>query len=213
MEFNTLKSTVNEATMIEQQAESLKRQIQSLTYQAQNLQRNPLQLLSQIQNLWSRYNDLLNRTTGLTYRLNQSGSQFDTLYTSATAGRAQDLQQASAALREQMRVASKTAVQTQSIYEQLCDLQAQNQQALASAQDAVGALQVEQALAQQQALSNQQLGTLAAVEAANGRMQAAWMMKQVQEEEAARVSNERWMEGFGAQGFRGVKEGQGVPLP
>jgi hypothetical protein len=103
-------------------------------------------------------------------------------------------------------------VQTQSIYTQLCDFQRQNAQALASAQAATGNLQIQQAQAQQQALTNQQLAMLAEIEAANGRMQAAALMKQTQEEAAAKESNARWIAGFDV-GFRGVKDGRGVPLP
>ena len=216
-EFNTLKSTINEAIMIANQIEGLKRQLQSLVYEAQNLQKNPLQLAAQISQLWGQYNGLLQETTGLTYRVTQSATKFAQAYGALTgialSGTVADMQQASKAFLDQLRFASRTAVQTQSIYEQLCDLQRQNDLALTSAQQAVGALQVQQALAQQQALSNQQLSTLAEIEAANGRMQAAWLMKQVGEEDAAKASNDRWIATYGVQGFHGVKAGQGVDLP
>jgi conjugal transfer/entry exclusion protein len=159
----------------------------------------------------------MNTADGLTYRVNQSASKFDALYPSLTGtglgATMQGMSQQSSALLSQIRVASKTAVRTQSVYEQLCEFQRQNDLALASAQAATGNLQIQQALAQQQALSNEQQATLIAIEAANGRLQAAALMKQVQDEEAARESNARWMAGFGEAGFRGVKEGRGVPLP
>src|SRR5262245_9279231 len=216
-QYEALKQTINDGIMIANQAKALEQQAQGLIYQAQNLQANPLKLAAQIAGLWSQYNGVLNTVDGMTYSLNQSASRFGTLYPDLAGSKLgtsmAEISANSAAFLKQIREAGRTAVKSQSVYEQLCTFQQQNDQALQSAQAAVGELQVMQAQAQQQALANQQLGTLAEIEAANGRLQAAWIMKQVQEEEAARASQERWMDGFGTQGFRGVKEGKGVTLP
>ncbi len=216
-QYEAVQQTINDGIQIANQVKQLEHQLQGLIYQAQNLQANPLRLLEQIQRLWGEYNSLLQNAEGMSYHISTSVTEFEQRYPSVAGtglgSTIAQMQQASQSQLQQMRLISKTAVKTQSIYEQLCDLQAQNHAALASAQEAVGALQVGQAQAQLQTLTNQQLAQIAEITATQARIQTAKIMKEVQEEEAARESNTRWMAGFGAAGFRGVKEGQGVNLP
>src|SRR5205823_3682636 len=114
---------------------------------------------------------------------------------------------------EGIRTASRVSIQSQSVYTRLCVQQAQNQQALASAQTATGALQIGQAQAQIQALTNEQLASIEQITAANGRVEAAYRMMQVQQAEQGRINADHWLEGYGAQGFKGPHQGQGITLP
>jgi len=215
--IESVKQTINDGVMLANQAEQIKHQLQGLVYQAQNLQANPLKLLDQITAAWNQYNGLLQTVDGLGYSVTQSVGRFDQQYAglvgTALGGEVAKIVQASQEWLGQIRQASKQAVTTQSIYDQLCELARQNGLALQAAQSAVGNLQIQQAQAQQQALTNQQLAVLAEMQATLGRVQVTTAMKQVQEEEAGRASQDYWMASYGTQGFHGVKAGKGIDLP
>jgi len=208
-----IKQTANDAIMIANQAKQLEHEVQGLIYQAQDLVTNPLHQLEQIAGLWDHYNQVLAQVEGMTFALTQSAAQFEAAYPGTLGTTGDEIQATAASLLTQIRQESKAAVQSQSVYERLCEQQRLSRLALASAEQAQGNLQVQQANAQLLGIQSEQLAALAQVEAANGRMQATWVMKQTQEEAQGRASQEQWMRGFGAAGFRGVKEGQGVALP
>jgi P-type conjugative transfer protein TrbJ len=216
-QYEAVKNTIANATMIANQAMQLEHEAQSLVYQAQNLQKNPLQLLEQLRTLWNQYNGVLRDADGLTYALVQSGAKFQATYPDLVGTDAgttiADISAASSRMLGSIRKASQSAIKSQSIYERLCQQLDAEQQALAAAQTAQGALQIAQAQAQLQGLTNEQLATLAQIEATNGRVTTEWIMKQAADEEAGRARQERWVSGFGAQGFHAIREGQGVPLP
>jgi P-type conjugative transfer protein TrbJ len=216
-QFESIKQTIMQGTMIANQAIQIEHEVQSLIYQAQNLQKNPLQLLSQLKSLWNQYNNIMRDAEGLSYSLAQSGAQFTTAYPhlagTPIGASIADMGAASSRMLASIRAASVTAVKSQSVYERLCQQLDAQQAALDSAQKAQGALQIAQAQAQLAALQSEQLAELAQIEAANGRVQTEWIVKQAQDEAIGRASNARWQETFGAGGFKDVKKGEGVKLP
>jgi P-type conjugative transfer protein TrbJ len=211
-QVNTLRSTLNEAQMLANQVKALEYQIQSLWNEAQNLKANPLQLAGQIQGMWTAYNSLMANAAGLTYNLDQSRVRFETAYPAVASADMTTITRSSVAMLESIRNASKTAVASQSIYERLCNELAANNQALTAAQASQGALQIAQAQAQIAALSNEQLATMSQIEAANGRVQTEFVAMQVKDRQDGRAVNERWMQGYGTAGFKGIGQGTGVPL-
>jgi type IV secretion system protein TrbJ len=211
-QVNTLKSTLQEAQMIANQVKAMEYQLQSLWNEAQNLKANPLQLAGQIQGMWTAYNSLMANAAGLTYNLDQSRVRFETAYPAVASADMTTITRSSVAMLESIRNASKTAVASQSIYERLCNELAANNQALTAAQASQGALQIAQAQAQIAALSNEQLATMAQIEAANGRVQTEFVAMQVKDRQDGRAVNERWMQGYGTAGFKGIGQGTGVPL-
>jgi conjugal transfer/entry exclusion protein len=104
-------------------------------------------------------------------------------------------------------------VGTQSVYERLCEQLTSTQQALTAAQASQGWQQILQAQAQIQALSSEQLATISQIEAANGRVQTEWIALQAKERSDADAHHTNFMEGFGAQGFRAIGQGNGFKLP
>lgn len=209
---NTLKSTLNEALMIQNQAKGLQYQLQGLWNQATNLQKSPLQLLGQIQGLWMSYQSLLKRANGLTYELDTTRQRFETTYPSLPRSNLNTITQEAAAMRTSIRAASQTATDTQSIYDRLGQQMAHNNQALSAAQASVGALQVEQAQAQLTALSNEQLAGIAEIEAAGNRVNTEWIAMQMKERQDGEAVNAKFMAGYGGQGFKGVGATKGVEL-
>ena len=212
-QVNTLKSTLNEATMIANQAKDLEYQAQGLYNQAMNLKANPLQLLGQIQGLWGGYNAIMGNAEGLAFGVQQAAARFEVEYPALASSSVQEITQRSAAMLTSIRAASVAAISSQSIYERLCQQLAGSQQALTAAQASQGALQIAQAQAQMQGLANEQLATLSQLEAANGRVQTEWIAMQVKEKVDGMAVNERYFESWGAQGFKGIGESQGVKLP
>src|SRR4030095_15171866 len=79
-QFEAIKQTIGQATMIANQYTQIEHEVQSLIYQAQNLQKNPLQLLSQLKSLWNQYNNILADAEGLSYNLAQAGAAFQVSY-------------------------------------------------------------------------------------------------------------------------------------
>jgi type IV secretion system protein TrbJ len=211
-QINTLKTTIQQAEEIANQVKMMEYQLQSLWNEAQNLKANPLQLAGQIQGMWTAYNSLMANAAGLTYNLDQSRVKFETAYPAVASADMTTITRSSVAMLESIRNASKTAVASQSIYERLCNELAANNQALTAAQASQGALQIAQTQAQIAALSNEQLATMAQIEAANGRVQTEFVAMQVKERQDGRAVNERWMQGYGTAGFKGIGQGTGVPL-
>lgn len=209
---NTLKTTVNQGIEIANQAKQLEYQLQSLWNEAQNLKTNPLQLVGQIQGMWNSYNAIMGNAEGIAYNLAQAGARFEVAYPQVPSTGIGEIAAASKRMLASIRAATKTAVSSQSVYDRLCNELNANQQALTAAQASQGALQIAQAQAQIQALSNEQLATIAQIEAANGRVQAEWIAMQVKERADAEAAHERFMAGYGAQGFKGVGQATGVEL-
>lgn len=210
---NTLKSTLNEAILIQNQAKSLQYQLQGLWNDGQNLQQNPLKLLAQIQGMWNRYQGLLNTAEGLTYQMDASRARFEAAYPQLPRSNLNIITAESAAMLQSIRAASQTAVQTQSVYDRMEQQMQTNQQALNGAQMSVGALQVGQAQAQLTALTNEQLASIAAIEAAGNRVNTEFISMQVKERQDGAALNSKFMEGYGGQGFKKVGQSSGVPLP
>ena len=209
---NTLKSTLNEAVLIQNQIKQMQYDLQGLWNQAQHLQKSPLQLLGQIQGMWSAYQGLLQTADGLTYQLEQSRQRFATAYPTVGRTNLDTIMSEAGAMQRSIRAASQTAVDTQSIYTRLGDQMRQNGQALSAAQSAVGSLQIGQAQAQLSALQNEQLAGLAEIEAAGNRVQTEWVSMQVKERQDGDAINAKFMQGYGAKGFKQVGESQGVTL-
>lgn len=209
---NTLRSTINEATMIANQVKALTYQLQSLVNEAQNLKVSPLRLLGQIEGLWSSYNALMDTAEGLTYNLDHARVNFETRYPSVANADIGTITQRSADMLQSIRAASKTAVSTQSVYDRLGQELAANRQAITAAQAARGAMEIAQASAQIQALTNEQLMTMTEIEAANGRVQTEFVAMQVKERQDGAAVADQFMAGYGTHGFKGIGESAGVPL-
>jgi len=210
-QVNTLKSTVNEAVMIANQAKALTYQVQSLWNEAQNLKANPLQLLGRIQGMWDAYNQIMRHAEGTAFALTQASTRFEANYPALATGSVQEVSSHVSAMLQSVRAATRTAVQTQSVYERLCNELDANQQALTAAQASTGALQIAQAQAQIQALTNEQLATLTQIEAAASRVQTEWIAMQVKERVDATAVNKRFVDGMD-QGFKGIGQAQGITL-
>jgi type IV secretion system protein TrbJ len=209
-QLNTLKSTINEATMIANQAQDLEYQATSILNQAKNLKANPLRLLGQIEGLWNAYNTVMGAAEGLTFGLQQAQTNFEQRYPALATPSVQAITQQSAAMLASIRGASKTAVASQSIYERLCAQLDANRQALTSAQASEGALQIAQATAQLQALGNEQIATLGQIAAASGRVQTEWTAMQAKERVDADAAHAQFVGDYGQQGFKGL--GQSTPI-
>lgn len=203
-QINTLKQTINDGVMIANQAKALEYQVASLYNEALNLKANPLQLLGQLQGLWSGYNGLMANAEGLAFGVQQTQARFETAYPALATGSVQEITARSVAMLKSIRAASATAVTSQSIYERLCQQLALSQQAITAAQASTGALQIAHAQAQIQALGNEQLATIAQIEAASGRVQTEWIAMQVKEREDATVVHSTFLDGYGAQGFKPI---------
>jgi P-type conjugative transfer protein TrbJ len=201
-QVNTLKSTVNEATMIANQVKALEYQVQSLLNEAKHLKTNPLQLLGRIQGLWDAYNRIMANAEGIAFGLASAQQRFETSYPALATPSMQEVAARSTQMLGSIRSASQTAIATQSIYERLCDQLDSAKQAITSAQAAQGMMQINQAQAQIQALQSEQLATLAQVEAASGRVQTEWIAKQAKEQADAQVVSERFMRDIAPQGFK-----------
>ena len=212
-QVNTLKSTINEGILIANQAKQLEYQLHSLWNEAQNLKSNPLQLLGQIQGMWNAYNTILGNAEGLAYTLTQTSARFEAAYPARGVGSIGEVTAGASRMLASLRAATKTAVNTQSIYERLCQQLTANQQALTAAQASEGQLQIAQAQAQIQAMTNEQLATLAQIDVANGRVQTEWIAMQAKERVDGAAVNSRFMEGYGTQGFKGIGQTTGVTLP
>ena len=216
-QYEAIKQTIQQGMIIANQVQQLEHEVQALIYQAQNLQKNPLQLLGQLKSLWDQYNGILRDAEGMSYNLAQAGAQFSATYPELAGTQigtsVADISAASTRMLSSIRGASATAVKSQAVYTRLCQQLDAQQAALASVQNAQGALQAMQGQAQIQALANEQLGMIAQIEAANGRVQTEWIEKQAQDEAIGRASNARWTETFGAQGFKDVKKSEGIALP
>jgi P-type conjugative transfer protein TrbJ len=215
-EFNTQKAMLESAQHTIQQAQMLQYQLLYVQYAAQNLSKNPLTLLQQIQGLWAQYNAILQNAEGLTYNLAQASAQFEYTYPAAKAvGVGGLLANISAASTQQLaaiRAASKSAVQSQSVVDRLCDQQAQNAKALTAAQAAVGNLQIQQAQAQLTGLTNEQLASIQQITAANGRIEATYFMRQASAEEQAAANGQYWLQMKPVAPWTSFK-GEGEALP
>jgi P-type conjugative transfer protein TrbJ len=210
-QINTLKSTVNEATQITNQIKALEYQLQSLWNEAQNLKANPLQLLGRIQGMWDAYNTIMRQAEGTAFALTQTSARFETSYPTLASGNTQEVTSRLSSMLQSIRAGAQTAVQTQSIYERLCNELDANTQALTAAQASVGALQIAQAQAQIQALTNEQLATLTQIEAASSRVETEWIAMQVKERQDATAINRQFVGGLD-QGFKGIGQSKGVTL-
>jgi type IV secretion system protein TrbJ len=209
---NTLKSTLNEATMIANQAKGLENQAVSLLNEATNLKQNPLQLLGQIQGMWNAYNQVMANAEGLAYGVQQSQLRFEQAYPALATPGIQDITRQSGIMLTSIRAATKTAVGSQGVYERLCQELEANRQALTAAQASQGALQIAQAQAQIQALGNEQLATLAQIEAANGRVQTEWTAMQAKERVDAEAAHEAFVSDYGTQGFKKFGQSTAIDL-
>lgn len=209
---NTLRSTLNEAIMLKNEAKSLQYELQNLWDNAANLTKSPLQLLGQIQGLWTAYTQLMRTADGLTYSLDQARSRFETAYPKMPRTDLNTITSEAARMQQNIRAASATAVNTQSVYDRLGQQMSANNQALSAAQASIGALQIGQAQAQLDALQNEQLAGLTEIEAATGRVQTEWIAMQVKERQDGDAINAKFMTGYGQAGFKKVGEGTGVEL-
>jgi len=72
---------------------------------------------------------------------------------------------------------------------------------------------VAQAQAQISALTNEQLASIQQITAATGRVQTEYIAMQLAEKQQGDANSAHWLEGFGATGFKGPNEGQGITLP
>lgn len=210
-QVNTLKSTINEGILISNQAKALEYQVQSLWNEAQNLKANPLQLVGKIQGMWQAYNTIMSQAEGTAFAAAQASTRFEASYPARASGSVQDVSSRLGSMLQSIRASTKTAVQTQSVYERLCNELDANQQALTAAQASQGALQIAQAQAQIQALTNEQLSTLTQIEAAANRVETEWIAMQVKERQDAVEVNRRFVDELD-QGFKAIGQSQGVTL-
>jgi type IV secretion system protein TrbJ len=183
-------------------------QIKSLANEATNLAKLPLDLVQEVQGSLSEYNQLLQQGRGIVFSVKSSMEQFEALYSNPSMSL---LERASAAV-SQLRAASYTATQAQSIFDRLCAQQARLGQAMAASQGAVGALQATQAtnamlgvIAEQQASNQELLATM-------GRLETAYYMRQVTGEEAARANSQHYLQMQPPPDWAS-RPGQGIRLP
>ncbi|MGE3350054.1 MAG: P-type conjugative transfer protein TrbJ [Ramlibacter sp.] len=196
--IRTLQSNLNEATQIANDVRMIANQGQQLAYEGQNLATLPLSLWHDLQAELRTYTRLLQQAQGLSFQLNQVPAQIAQLY--ATAGHparssAALLQQASQ-WTQQLRQASATAMQVQSVWERLTGQQGQIQRALTASDTAQGNLQVSQATNQLLGVLAAQQGSLQQILAASSRAEASLLAMQAAQEEAARANATHFMDGF-----------------
>lgn len=202
---NTLRSTINDATQIAQKA-------RSLIMEAQHLVQQPLNMVAEIQSTMSTYTNVLNQARMIGYNITSVTSQFENVFSTGGWGVGDMLRKAQG-MQNAIRQAGWTASQTQAIFEQLC-LQATNaSRAANAAASAPGTVAALQANAQLSYVMSQQLASLQEQAAAADRVQTGFIMMQVTEREQAQIRSEHFFDGFGMQGFKGPKEGQGIVLP
>lgn len=204
-QYNTLKSTVNEATQIAQEA-------RSLVMQAQNMVQLPLNYAAKIQAEMAGYTNLLQQIRGMGYSINSVAHQFEDIFSTGGFGVGDILRKAQA-MQNAVRQAGWTGAQAQAIYEQLCVQITDLNQAVAASAGAKGSLEAQQAQAQILGVLGRQQATLQETLAASERVQTGFIMMQVTDRQQGEINASHFFDGFGAQGFKGVGQTQGVPLP
>jgi type IV secretion system protein TrbJ len=209
-QVNTLKSTVNEATMIARQAQQLQNEAQMLLNDAKNLKQNPLQLLGRIQGLWDAYNGVMKDAQGIAFNFQSAQQRFQTMYPTLATPGVQAITAHNATMLDSIHKAMETAVSTQSVYERLCDQLTNNAQALTAAQASQGALQIAQAQAQLEALGNEQLATLTQMTAAKDRVDTEWKAMEAKQQVDAAAGHKLFVGDVGRQGFK--RPGQSTPV-
>jgi P-type conjugative transfer protein TrbJ len=204
--YNTLKSTVNEATQIAQQGESLR-------MQAMNVAQGPLNLVSQVQSTVGAYTNLLQEASTISYNINAVAKQFETTFDPGNVKTPGEMIAKARTMMRTITQAGKIAAETQAIYEKLCLEMGMAAQAASTAASAEGAVQVGQAQAQQLLVMSGQLKSLQEQAAAADRVQTGFVMLQVKEREQGLMESEHWLEGYGDRGWTGPKQGRGIILP
>jgi len=196
--IRTLQSNLNEATQIANDVRMIANQVQQLANEALNLATLPLSLLQDLQAQLQGYAAVLRQAQGLSFQLSAVAAQYEQLY--GTVGQparssAALLQQASQ-WTQQLRQASATAMQVQSVWERLTGQQVQIQLALTASDTAGGNLQVSQATNQLLGVMAEQQGSLQQILAASSRAEASLLAMQAAQDEAARANAAHFMDGF-----------------
>lgn len=191
--FNTLKSTINEATMIANQ-------VQDLANQARNLTSLPSTILSDLTGTIGQYTTVLQEAQGLTYQLQGMQGQFTALYPSLGRGMtAAHYAQKAPQFAQQAYNALQDAMRAQSSLDRLLKARSQLTEAGTASQNAVGILQAQQAGNQISGIMVQQLAGLEEIQAATGRAQASMMANDLMGDAAAKANAAHMMEGWGTR--------------
>jgi predicted aspartyl protease len=148
----------------------------------------------------------------MSYSIQNVAHQFDTIFSTGGFGTG-DLLRKAQAMQNAIRSAGWTAAQTQAVFEQLCTQATNAGQAANAAAGAQGMLSAQQANAQLSYVMTQQLGMLQEQAAAADRVQTGFVMMQITERQQGHINAEHWLDGFGAAGYKGPREGQGITLP
>ena len=196
--IRTLQSNLNEATQIANDIRMIANQVQQLANEALNLATLPLSLLQDLQAQLQGYAALLRQAQGLSFQLGSIAAQYEQLY--GTVGQparssAALLQQASQ-WTQQLRQASATAMQVQSVWERLTGQQTRLQLALTASDTAQGNLQVSQATNQLLGVMAEQQASLQQILAASSRAEVSLLAMQAAQDEAARANAAHFMDGF-----------------
>jgi P-type conjugative transfer protein TrbJ len=176
--LNTLKSTINEATMIAHQ-------VQSLLNEARNLAVLPATIGGSLTDTIGQYTAILQQAQGLTYQLQGIQGQFARIYPQHGLSLSAYLQSLPSTAQTTY-AALNDAVRTQAALDRLLKERTQLDTALAHSQQAAGALQAQQAATEVQGIMVQQLNGLQEIQAATGRAHATMMSNQLIADMAAR---------------------------
>ena len=197
---------------IQQQATQIQQDINFYTQQAKHLISLPMSYVDDITRLYQQYNNLLQQGRGIAWTTKDAISQWEKLYEVGFNGNVPIMQRAQAMIG-QIRAVGASMNAVSALYDQLCADQAQAQALVAASQAAPGTLAAQQATNQMLYLVSQQQGSLQQLTAATGRLQSAFIMREVTAEERAAWNAQQFIQGYGEGIFRGPHEGQGKPLP
>jgi len=192
--LNTLKSTINEATMIAHQA-------QSLLNEARNLAVLPSTIGGSLTATMGQYTAILHQAQGLTYQLQGIQGQFQRLYP-PQGMRLGAYLQSLPSTAQTTYAALQDAMRAQAALDRLLRERTQLDTAMGHSAQAAGAVQAQQAATEVQGILVQQLNGLQAIQAATGRAQATMMSNQLIADMAARQLYEDRMRGMGTIGPR-----------
>ena len=176
--LNTLKTTVQHATQIANQ-------VQSLANQARNLEALPTTIVGDLTSTISQYTAVLQQSQGLTYQLQGIQGQFQRLYPQHGMS-TQAYLQSLPGTAQTTYYALQDAMRSQAVLDRLLKERAQLDTAMSHSAQASGALQAQQAATEVQGVMVQQLNGLQEIQAATGRAQATMLSNQLIADMAAR---------------------------
>lgn len=208
--LNTGRALIGQTIQIAHEVEFVKNQLDQLAYDAANLTQTPLSLLSELQQAMGTYHSLLRQAQGLAYQVQNIGSAFDNLYPRIGVNGISAGALVSQAQRylTQIRSASRTAMEAQSVVDRLTTQHSTVTRALIASEAAPGNLAAIQVGNQLLANLAEQQASLEQLMAASARVQVSVLAAQAAEADAARAVADDYMSGFGAMQ---PVQGGGIP--